>query len=37
MGELAAFARLPVFQLALPFDWDSQRMLRLFEIVRDMT
>ena len=37
MGELAAFARLPVFQLALPFAWDNQRVLRLFEIVSGMT
>ena len=37
MGEIAAFARLPVFQLALPFDWDSKRVLRLFEIAGGMT
>jgi transposase len=37
MGDLAPFALLPVFQLALPFAWDSQRVLRLFEIVGDTT
>jgi transposase len=37
MGQLLAFERLPVFQLALPFDWDTQRVLRLFEIVRNTT
>lgn len=37
MGELAAFEQLPVFQLALPFSWDDQRVLRLFEIIRETT
>lgn len=37
MGDDVAFIHLPVFQLALPFDWDSQRVLRLFEIVRGTT
>jgi len=37
MGELAAFEHLPVFQLALPFDWDTQRVLRLFEIIAGTT
>jgi transposase len=37
MGQLSAFTSLPVFQLALPFDWESQRVTRLFEIVGDMT
>lgn len=37
MGDWAAITRLPVFQLALPFAWDDQRVLRLFEIVSDMT
>lgn len=37
MGQLAAFSHLPVFQLALPFDWDSQRGVRLFEMVEGTT
>lgn len=37
MGDELAFIHLPVFQLALPFDWDSQRVLRLFEIVMGTT
>lgn len=37
MGELHAFVHLPMFQLALPFEWDNQRVPRLFEIVGGMT
>ena len=31
MGAMADFIHLPFFQFALPFDWHSQRVVRLFE------
>jgi transposase len=34
MGDVAAYINLPVFQLCLPFDWDSQRVVRFFETVQ---
>jgi hypothetical protein len=33
MGDLAAYANLPTFQLALPFDWTDFRAVRLFETI----
>jgi hypothetical protein len=35
MGEMAAFAALDRFQLALPFSWDEWRMIRLCETFTD--
>jgi len=31
LGNALTYAKLPFFQLALPFDWTTQRLLRLFE------
>jgi transposase len=31
LGDPLTYAKLPFFQLALPFDWNAQRVLRLFE------
>lgn len=31
MGDVLPYSRLPFFQLALPFDWHTQSLLRLFE------
>jgi hypothetical protein len=33
MGDVFPLVHFPVFQLALPFTWDEQRLLRLYEIV----
>src|SRR5574341_408194 len=33
MGDLFAYTRLPMFQLALPFDWADLQMARLFETI----
>jgi len=34
MGDLAAYSNLPMFQLALPFDWTDFRVIRLFETIQ---
>jgi hypothetical protein len=33
MGDVFPLVHFPVFQLALPFTWDEQRLSRLYEIV----
>lgn len=33
MGNLLPFVHFPFFQLCLPFTWEEQRVIRLFEIV----
>lgn len=33
MGDLCAYTRLPMFQLALPFDWADCQLARFFEII----
>jgi hypothetical protein len=33
MGDVFPLSHFPVFQLALPFTWDDQRLIRLYEIV----
>jgi hypothetical protein len=34
MGDVFPWVHFPVFQLALPFTWEEQQVIRLFEIVR---
>jgi hypothetical protein len=34
MGDVFPLVHFPVFQLALPFTWDEQRLIRLYEIVQ---
>lgn len=37
LGEFSQVFTLPAFQLALPFSWEDQRLIRLFEIGQDTT
>lgn len=34
MGDIFPFIHFPVFQLTLPFSWEEQRVLRLYEIAK---
>ena len=34
MGDVFPLVHFPVFQLALPFTWEEQRLIRLYEIVK---
>lgn len=36
-GELSQVLALPAFQLCLPFSWNDQRLLRLYEMALDTT
>jgi hypothetical protein len=34
LGDVFPLIHFPVFQLALPFTWEEQRVIRLYEIAK---
>jgi len=34
MGDVFPLCHFPVFQLALPFSWEEQKVIRLYEIAK---